>query len=109
MLSEKTSKNVAKYYINDLILVVYNPTYLVEVEMTPSKMANSDQLVDLPDWVFTSQNAIWLTTERASLMIRAQNGEVIKHELENMLGTKNVIGIGTNRQLLAVHDSLQVQ
>lgn len=71
---------VCRFYWKDLVLTVYNTTYLVEVERAKEPPAQ-DKLEDLPEWTLHSRNAIWLLNEDAPIVRRAMNGESIRKEL----------------------------
>jgi len=61
-------------------LTVFEKGYLVKV--SPSGIhAERKNGVQLPEWCFQSEHAIWLTEESAPLSIRALNGDKIKQQL----------------------------
>jgi hypothetical protein len=68
------------FVLESVALLVYPKSYLVEVRQAPDDMPRSDWQ-EIPDWVFRSNRAIWLTMENASMMRRAQRGESIRRRL----------------------------
>lgn len=77
---------VALYVLNGLALRVYPKAYLVEVRRLDECGGPENRFSDLPDWVFGSRRAIWLTLENGSMLNRAERGETIKKELLSLYG-----------------------
>jgi hypothetical protein len=77
----------ALYILHGLALRVYPKAYLVEVRRMDEDTQEESRLADLPDWVFRSRRAIWLTLENAPIQNRAERGEKIKKELLSALTT----------------------
>jgi hypothetical protein len=75
----------AFFVFNGLVLRVYPKAYLVEVRRQDDSREPENRLSDLPDWVFRSRRAIWLTLESGSMLKRAEGGERIKKELLSIL------------------------
>ena len=75
----------ALYVCNGLALRVYPKAYLVEVRRLDDSGEPENHLSDLPDWVFRSRRAIWVTLEGGSMLKRAESGERIKKELQSIL------------------------
>lgn len=63
------------------LLTVCNDGYLVEVRPEGIHPADCEQSSCLPDWVFHSPHAIWLTEENAPLNVRAAKGDRIRRRL----------------------------
>ncbi len=56
--------------------------YLVEIEIAREKTkAGKIRLEDLPDWIFDSRHAIWLTVEDLPIKDRATHGDRIREQL----------------------------
>jgi len=68
------------FYIDNLLLTVFNGSYLVEVSRI-SDPPRQDNIHDLPSWAFSSRNAIWFLQEDQPYKYRAEDGERIKAEL----------------------------
>ncbi|HSE40076.1 MAG TPA: hypothetical protein VLH08_04860 [Acidobacteriota bacterium] len=78
-----------RFVIEGFQLDLNHAAYLVEV--TPVKNRQNEQNVkELPDWVFHSKHAIWLTSGSAELVDRAMAGERIKQKLLQRLSRKNM-------------------
>lgn len=63
-------------------LEIYNASYLVQVTTERHKRSANTELRNVPDWVFHSKHAIWLTDEDASMLDRANHGDGIKKQLQ---------------------------
>ena len=61
-------------------LRINSACYLVTVSNTSQK-EDSHRVQDLPDWVFTSKHAVWLTEEEEPIADRARNGDEIRKQL----------------------------
>jgi adenylate kinase len=79
-----------QFYLANAALAIYEDAYLVKVDTHKNDLHPADRLTDLPDWVFHSRNAIWLTEEDAPLSIRAQHGELIKSRLSEELNSLKI-------------------
>jgi hypothetical protein len=75
----------ARYVLNGLSLRIYPRAYLVEVRRLEDETEQENCLSDLPEWVFHSGRAIWITLENGPMMKRAERGERIKNELMSAL------------------------
>lgn len=72
---------VQEYCLNRYVLKVNNFAYLVEIETDREKTDGKIRLADLPDWIFDSRHAIWLTLEDLPIKDRAAHGDRIREEL----------------------------
>lgn len=81
---------VALYVLNGLALRVYPKAYLVEVRQLDENGGPENRISDLPDWVFRSRRAIWVTLENGSMQNRAERGETIKNELLSSMGSEEI-------------------
>ena len=75
--------DLRKFFFEDLVLTVCSEAFLVKVQT--GKRRRGHQLADLPDWVFDSRNAVWLTEEEAPLSVRGNHGDLIRKRLDNEL------------------------
>lgn len=71
----------AHFSMGGFVLTVCNDGYLVEVRPESVHPVDCEQTSCLPDWVFHSAHAIWLTEENAPLNVRAAKGERIRRRL----------------------------
>ena len=69
-----------QFHIGEFLIQVDEGTYLVEVNFTDSN-PSFHRIQDLPNWVFASRYAIWLTAGDAPIRDRALEGERVKQEL----------------------------
>jgi hypothetical protein len=79
---ETTKRNtgrVNQYCLEGYLLKVNDLAYLVEIEMNHEKKAGDQE--DLPEWIFDSRHAIWLTVEDLPLKERATQGDRIRQKL----------------------------
>lgn len=81
--------DAALYVLNGLALRVYPKAYLVEVRRMDEEITEETRLSEIPEWVFGSRRAIWLTLENAPMYRRAERGDRIKKELLLTLSTKD--------------------
>jgi hypothetical protein len=72
---------IQNYYLQGLSLRVNDSAYLVEIELNISKNAKKISESDLPEWIFRSRHAIWLTVESGSIHDRAKHGDQIREKL----------------------------
>jgi hypothetical protein len=73
---------IHQYYLHGFLLKVDDFAYLVEIKPTSEKPLNKDRPADLPDWIFHSQHAIWLTDENLPIKDRAARGDRIQEMLK---------------------------
>jgi hypothetical protein len=69
------------YCLQGLSLRVNDSAYLVEIELNISKETKKMSELDLPEWIFRSRHAIWLTVENGSIHDRAKHGDQIRKKL----------------------------
>lgn len=69
-----------QFRIEEFVIHVDEGTYLVEVYQNDEDVA-FQTIADLPNWVFASRYAIWLTGGDAPVRDRALQGERIKQHL----------------------------
>jgi hypothetical protein len=75
---------IRQYHLHGLFLTVNDSAYLVEIGIDKRKQqrnAAKVRISDLPDWIFRSRHAIWLTVERLSIQDRAKHGDHIRKKL----------------------------
>lgn len=72
---------VQEYCLNRYVLKVNDFAYLVEIETDRETTDGKIRLEDLPDWIFDSRHAIWLTVEDLPIKDRAAHGDQIREEL----------------------------
>jgi hypothetical protein len=70
---------VNQYCLEGYLLKVNELAYLVEIEMNQDKKAGDQE--NLPEWIFDSRHAIWLTVEDLPLKERATHGDRIREKL----------------------------
>lgn len=70
-----------EFCVDGFLLKINRAGYLVEVHEAAIGCDCQGELGKLPDWVFHSKHAIWLSEEGASVLIRAVRGEEIKKRL----------------------------
>jgi hypothetical protein len=70
--------DISKYYFENFSLVVDRGTYLVEVHPPVDDPPRRNRVEDLPDWVFQSKLAIWLTQDNSPVYERSVAGEIVK-------------------------------
>ena len=98
-----------RYVIEGFQLDINHAAYLVDV--TPAKKGVKEQTVrDLPDWIFQSKHAIWLTSGSAQLIDRALEGDRIKKKLAQKFSMKNNEQTSTEllpgaRELILLHSA----
>lgn len=73
------------YVIHGHALRIYPKAYLVEVLPREEKVEYESRFSDIPEWVFGSRRAIWLTLENGTMVNRAKRGDQIKNELLSFL------------------------
>ena len=71
---------IEQFRIDEFVIQVDEGTYLVEVYQKDDEVPLKT-LDDLPNWVFASRYAIWLTGGDAPVRERALEGERIKRSL----------------------------
>ena len=69
-----------KYRIKEFVVTVDRSNYLVVVDRH-SEDSGAKELELMPNWIFESRYAIWLTAGDAPIRIRAMEGEQIKQNL----------------------------
>jgi hypothetical protein len=72
---------IQNYYLQELSLRVNDSAYLVEIELNIKKNGEKMSQSDLPEWIFRSRHAIWLTLENRSIYDRAKHGDQIREKL----------------------------
>jgi len=72
---------IHEYCLDGFHLRVNDFAYLVEIEINPESKACNIQLKDLPDWIFDSRHAIWLTVDDLPIKDRATRGDRIRENL----------------------------
>jgi hypothetical protein len=70
--------------LDGFLLHVDNFAYLVEIHAS-KKVSPDTAPEELPDWLFQSRHAIWLTDENLPIQDRAAHGESIRQKLKNYL------------------------
>lgn len=76
----------SQYQVGSFELTVFNRAYLVEVKTASTRSADPGVISSLPEWVFRSHHAIWLTDDESALQERALKGDVIKQTLIKQVG-----------------------
>jgi len=69
---------ISKYYFENFSLILDRASFLVEVHPAVEDPPRRNHVEDLPDWVFHSKLAIWLTQNEAPVYERSVAGEIIK-------------------------------
>ena len=69
------------FFLNNFELTVDDRAFLVHVQPLKGASLRTDQKSDLPDWVFSSQNAIWLLDSDRTVYEQSIEGDKIKAEL----------------------------
>jgi hypothetical protein len=65
--------------------LMINPAcYLVTVSQS-AEAQTTEPLGNLPEWIFLSKHAIWLTEEEKPIAVRARHGDAIKKRLYALL------------------------
>jgi hypothetical protein len=84
MLARKEAEmaDLLHFYLEPFVLTVNPACYLVEVAKRNREETRNSRLSELPEWVFQSKHAIWLTDENATIATRAKNGEQIRQKLQ---------------------------
>jgi hypothetical protein len=99
-----------KRYVIDGFQLEINPAaYLVEVS-TAKNAVNEQNVTELPDWVFQSKHAIWLTSGSAKMIDRALEGERVQKKLKQKFSRKNIKETSTDLlpgalELIALHSA----
>lgn len=73
----------AKFYVDGYLLRILDSVYLVEVEPANGRTGRYEKPANLPQWIFRSPHAIWLTQEKVPIMERAVRGEEVKQQIMN--------------------------
>ena len=68
-------------YVDGFLLRILDSAYLVQVEPANGKTGRYEDPANLPDWVFKSAHAIWLSQEEGPILERATKGDQIKRQL----------------------------
>ena len=82
----------SQYQVGGFELTVFNQAYLVEVKAVSNRSADAGMISGLPEWVFRSSHAIWLTDDEAALEERALKGDEIKQALIEQIGAARCKG-----------------
>lgn len=82
---------ITKFYLDRYELTVDVGSYIVEARELESPPPFVHTVTDLPDWIFQSRLAIWLTEEGTSIYNRSVSGEKIRERLWLLLSGKQVI------------------
>jgi hypothetical protein len=75
-----------RFYVNGFLLRVFDSAYLVEVKPANGETGYYQKPSSLPDWMFRSSHAIWLSEEDAPMVDRARKGDAIKKEIISRSG-----------------------
>lgn len=75
-----------RYYFEGLAVTLSIESYLVEVKRIHYDPPYISSVWDLPEWVFNSRLAIWITEESAPIYDRSLAGEQIRNELLMLKG-----------------------
>jgi hypothetical protein len=78
VIKEKNMSEISKYYFKNFSLILDRDSYIVEVHPAVDDPPRRNHVEDLPDWVFHSKLAIWLTQNDAPVYERSVAGEIIK-------------------------------
>ncbi len=70
--------NFQKYFFKRYCLTLRPESYLVEVKALNDRPRRCNKLRDLPDWIFQSRLAIWLTDEDGPIQERSVRGDQIR-------------------------------
>ena len=70
--------DISKYYFENFSLILDSASYLVEVHPPVDDPPRRNHVEDLPDWVFLSKLAIWLTQDNSSVYERSVAGELVR-------------------------------
>ena len=73
------TRRVNQYCLDGYLLNVNDLAYLVEIEMIHDTEVRDPEV--LPDWIFDSRHAIWLTVEDLPIKDRATHGDQIRKKL----------------------------
>lgn len=79
--SGESDESGLPFYLNGFLLKVNNGSHLVEIKPSEKHSIHRMDSTDLPDWIFYSRHAIWLTEEDLPIKERADHGERVKRKL----------------------------
>ena len=68
------------YRLKDWTMTIDRTNFLVVVHKN-GEDAGTEELSQMPSWIFASRYAIWLTAGDAPIRVRAMEGEQIKQNL----------------------------
>jgi hypothetical protein len=68
-------------YVDGFLLRILDSAYLVQVEPANGKTGRYEDPANLPDWIFKSAHAIWLSQEEGPMLERATKGDQVKRQL----------------------------
>jgi hypothetical protein len=71
----------ARFYVDGFLLRVFDSAYIVEVKPANGETGRYYKPASLPDWMFRSSHAIWLSEEDAPIFDRARKGDEIKKQI----------------------------
>ncbi|MCI0412288.1 hypothetical protein L0222_05730 [bacterium] len=71
-------KYVIEHRIAGFQLILHPGSYIVEVMPENELVSFVNQTKELPDWIFYSKHAIWLSRENTSIFQRAERGDQFK-------------------------------
>jgi hypothetical protein len=74
-----------EFCFDDFALAIHGDAYLIKINTDLRVRDSCHRLTDLPEWIFNSKNAIWLTEEDAPISIRADHGDVVRKRLSEEL------------------------
>jgi len=83
--------DIIKFYLDRYELTVDLGSYIVEARELKTPPPFVHTVTDLPEWIFQSRLAIWLTEEGASIYNRSVAGEKIRENLWLRLSGKQVV------------------
>jgi len=75
-----------QFYVDGFLLRVFDSAYLVEAKPANGETGHYQKPSSLPDWMFRSSHAIWLSADEAPLVDRARKGDAIKQEIISRSG-----------------------
>ena len=65
------------FYFEGFKLTANQSRHLVEIHKTDERVDQMNEIDDLPDWVFDSRVAVWLTERSASIYDRSSARQII--------------------------------
>jgi hypothetical protein len=70
------------FYFEGFKLTATHASHLVEIHKIDERVDPLNQIEDLPDWVFDSRVAVWLTERSASIYDRSSARQIILQLLQ---------------------------